>query len=227
MPFLKNYFAELIQLLIKFNFFKNLSYFVSYYDTVKKLKSGKKLQIIQIYLVNFIILVRAVHLTIFTFVSFSFHSNLLQFNFVYLEGLDPNHNIVFAIFYVLSVYYTKIFYFSNQSLILDIIKDILIHGKNTFFLSCSLKNVKLGKWENNKLFLYVYNSENISANIQRIAIIWRNALQIFYYVIGISVFINTILKLIKFFRYLFCRKAICFTYIFLGKFIFYDNCWAT
>lgn len=190
MSFLKYFFVELNKLLIKFNVFKNLSYLVSYYDTVQKLKSGSKLLVTQIYFASFIILVRAFHMTIFAFVSFSHHSNLLQFNFVYLEGLDPYHNIVFAIFYVLSVYCTKIFYFYKESLILEIMKNILVDGKNNFFLNCSFKNVKLGKWENNKLFLYVFKEENISANIQRIAIIWRNALQVLYYVVGMKFLLN-------------------------------------
>lgn len=188
MYFLKSYFDQLVILLTKLNVFKNLSYFVTYFDTVEQLNSGNKLPVFQIYFSSFIILIRSFHLTVFAFFNFSHRFNVVQFNFVYLDGLESTHNFVFIIFLVLSVYYMQIFYFHKNCLILNIMKDILVHGKNNFFLNCSLKNVKLGKWENNKLFLYVYKAENISANIQKIAITWRNVMQVLYYAVGIEIF---------------------------------------
>lgn len=147
-----------------FNPFNSFDYFREYFSDVRQIETNRKLRL-NVFYVHFNNMFQVMILSAPFLFDISPWTLVLIMNTSHLFHL-PNYFglTVFPILYSLTCY-TNMLYYGNRNELTDLIEDVVVHGKNDFFLfkmsdgkevsTLAQKSAKLMMLMMNKLFLVV------------------------------------------------------------------------
>ena len=103
-------------------------------------------------------------------------TNIEQFNLFALKQLPSYHNVWIIFAMVLAIYMAHLFYFENNGITAQIVREVLLDKSNQRFVTPDSLAFKFGRWKGKHLFLYQKHrkEKNYAKYLQGLAVFILN-----------------------------------------------------
>ena len=174
---LLNILRNLLEYLLKLGIIHDNRYYAKYFQTIDKITQNDLKSVCKIRLIQLCWLASCFHLLILIVYQnkLSLLWNLILDNVFYIENIHQYQNAWFILFYLFDIYLVEVFYFRRKPGIFQELEQIIVYGRNDFFLN-PLLNSK-------NAFIAKFNMKTQSDYFRFIAVLLAN----FYQIVNIFV----------------------------------------